>query len=472
MKIVAELTGSQYTIKNNIKLFFIGISASIICVLLFFFGLSLEKSFIALVAVICLAFLFNFYSVYSLFIFSIFVPFQWVFHASVFFSIIVLISFTVNYPDVKIKDFSNPLKKSILIYLLSVIPSLYNSIEPLMSIVMFYNFAGMLVIMFVTMIAIDTNKKMMGVIYLYLAGVFVNSIYVIFLAASTGKRAWGFSGIFYVDFVGLATIISLILFIYSSGIKKIIFSLLLMVSLFGLLLTQTRNAWLSTAVSILLLFFFLIKNSKKYLISFKALVMIIITVATVVVIGYFGSSTFSTNLGDRLNQKSQTTELDDDPYSAGENSFVTRAFIWHTAVMAFIEHPIIGIGTYSFPFSSQNYYKIPKSFYEIFVRNRDPHITYLAVLTETGIVGFIGFMFFIVAIVKLVLNSLKLPVDKTDVIRTVIICFVFAYIIFSMAMTSSWIWGQQSMIMGIFLGMLIGNNNMLTKKSKYANALG
>lgn len=452
-------------------LFFIGISISVICVLAFLFGFSLEQPLLFLAAAISLALLFNFHLVYSLFILLIFVPLQWIFHTSVLFSVIVMISFFVCFPDVKAKDFSNPLNKSILTFILLSMPSLYNSIQPLMSVAMFYNFIGMLVIMYVTMISMDTHKKMMNVIYFYLAGVLLNSFYVIFQAIATGKRVWGFSGIFYVDFVGLAIILSLILFIYSSGIKKIIFSLIMIISIVGLILTQTRNAWISTIVVATTFFLYLLKQSDKKFIKKYNVIGILLVVSLITFVLYFSASSFSTKLETRLSGKAQTFELTDAPESAGENSFIQRAFIWHTATMAFLEHPIIGIGAYSFPFSSQLYYKIPKPFYKTFVQEKTPHITYLAVLTETGAVGFTGFILLLVSVIKLLLTNLMIASKKSDIMRTFLICWAMIYIIISMAMTDAWLFGQQVMIWGIILGLLLANFRILAKKSELNYAL-
>lgn len=459
MKIATEFNYNKYSIKNNIQLFTIGIGFSVVFILSFSFDITVENSLLFLALSGCLALMFSIHTIYSLFLILVFVPLQGVFHVSVLFGIVVLISFLVCYPNIQVKDFSNPFQKAIIIYILSVIPSLYNSISPLMSVAMFFNFISMLLIMLITKIAMDSRKRMMNVVYLYLTGVLINSVYVIYEGVLTGKRTWGFSGIFYVDFVGLATLISLILFIYSSKTKKMFFGLLTVISIIGLILTQTRNAWLSAAISILLLLIFLIKNAKKYKISSKSLILVLFLLVGVSIISYFGASTFSTKLDERLSEKSQTTVLDDDPYSAGENSFVTRAFIWHTAVMAFLEHPIIGIGTYSFPFSSQIYYKIPKSFYEIFVKGRTPHVTYLAVLTETGIIGFLGFIFFLFIVSKTVLGNLSVIISRGDIASKLLINWGFVYILISMLMTDAWLWGQQAMILGIFLGLILADYN-------------
>ena len=152
----------------------------------------------------------------------------------------------------------------------------------------------------------------------------------------------------------------------------------------------------------------------------------------------------------------KTVELsDDNTESVGENSFVSRLMIWHTAISAYAEHPYIGIGAYSFRHSSQLYYKIPKEFYKEFVKKKTPHVTYLQVLTETGIIGFIGFMIFIYAVIRYSLKTLKVGTSLQATQVKLMIIWSLVYIIFSMMMTESWLYGQYIIWLGILLGMLV-----------------
>jgi O-antigen ligase len=192
----------------------------------------------------------------------------------------------------------------------------------------------------------------------------------------------------------------------------------------------------------------------------KRSAIVYLTLVFIVLLIVFSIST-KVDVGERLDVNKNTVSLTDDPESVGLNSFVSRAMIWHTAIYAFLEHPIIGIGPYAFKHTSQLYYIIPKGFYELYVEGRTPHITYLQVLTETGIIGFLAFLFFIITVIKLIVQSLKLLVERDDFIISLMIIWSLVYIIFSMMMTESWLYGPYIVWFGVLLGFLINNKKRL-----------
>lgn len=396
--------------------------------------------------------------IYFLFVATIFLPYNPFLHVSVFFTVFIMLSFLLNSHGYHIDDFQTPLNKAIFIYILSILPSFYNSVDKLVTLGKLFNIVAMLIVMYSISISMRDDKKIASIIYLFLTGVFFNTIYVVYSAISTGNRAFGFSGVFYVDFVGLGSLFLVIIFIYTKGAKKIFSGFLLIFFITGLMLTQTRNAWLSFALSFILLMLYLLKNHKNYSVSPKLLTSFILFMLIVGTVVYFSASNISTSLNDRISGKTQITELTESTASIGENSFITRALIWHTAGNAFLKHPFVGIGIYSFPFSSQYYYTIPKAFYKVYVEGRTPHVTFIAVLAETGIIGFIGFIFLLIVIIKTAFQNLKQLKSRRNIPFSLIINWTFIYMLISMFMTDAWLWGQQLMIIAIFLGLLIAQN--------------
>ncbi len=427
----------------------------LIAVFLLKYGLH-EKFLVPIGAVIMVfSLLASFNTVYSFFILSIFIPYASFLHASVFFTLLLAISFLFVYRGYSGEDFNITLNKAILIYLLSVIPSLFNSVNILASLGKGYNLIGMLVVLYITVITCSKREDIARVINLFLFGVLVNTVYVVILGVMTGKRVFGFSGVFYVDFVGLASLYTGIRFIYSQGSKKIFHGSLLLFFIAGLIITQTRNAWLSFGLSFALLILFLLLQKRGFIKEKKRLLVHSVTVLAVVAIVYAGVSLFSTGLEKRLDQQAQESVLTESTASVGDNSFITRALIWHTAYNAFSKHPVAGIGLYSFPFSSHLYYTIPESFYKAYVENLTPHVTFIAVITETGIIGFAGFVFLLFSILRIVYRNLNRVPKEEWVEISLIVNWSFVYIIISMFMTDAWLWGQQIMIMGFLLGFLM-----------------
>ena len=217
---------------------------------------------------------------------------------------------------------------------------------------------------------------------------------------------------------------------------------------------------------LLSLLIYLIFKAGNFNLNRKLLIFILVFFVGVLAGGYVLVQKINPEFAQRTEE---TTDFKNSISSTGkvENTLVTRLFIWGTAFNMIQKHPILGVGAYSFPITSKYYYTIPKILYQKYVKGRTPHITFLAVLVETGIVGLIGFMFFIISVLVIVMRTIRLAVKKTDKIRTIILTWIFIYIFISMCMTHSWIWGQGAIVFGIVLGLNLANRrNLLALKSQ------
>jgi O-antigen ligase len=400
---------------------------------------------------------------YFVFLILIFLPYLFLVHQAVVFCGVLLFSLIINYKGETKKDLKNPLMLPLVLYILITLPSLINTPEPMLSIRDFSNLIALLIVFCVTLISFKNIADMKNVFYFFILAVLLHSLYVTYLGFTTGKRVFGILNVYYIDFAGLGGVISLILFIYSKGTKRFIFGTIFIVITIGLILTQTRNAWLSFGFAILSLMVFLIVKSKTYRINRSVAVILFVVSLSILSLAYLLVNDVNSKVSDRLDIEKQSTVINpDDPENLGGNSFVSRAFIWHTAVMAYLEHPVLGIGVYAFKHVSQLYYKIPKSFYRLYVVGRTPHVTYLQVLTETGIIGFVFFAIFIISIIRLIGKSSKMPKNKDEVCITLMINWSFVYIIFSMFMTESWLYGQYIVWIGVLLGFLVNNYKLMS----------
>jgi len=147
------------------------------------------------------------------------------------------------------------------------------------------------------------------------------------------------------------------------------------------------------------------------------------------------------------------------------NSLITRILIWDTAIAALKKNPIIGMGLYSFPFAAIDYYTIPRFLFNSYVRGLTPHQTFIAILTETGIIGFIGFSLLLVGILKFLFKAFQKCSDSEQRKRILIINFVQIYILLSMFMTDAWLWGQGLMLFALVLGINIGEYKLSSNRS-------
>lgn len=409
--------------------------------------------------------IYNFYFSYSILLLLLFTPNIIAIHTAVIYSVFVFFSYLLNFYGNRKNSIHHPLIIPFLIYFATTLPSFINTKSIVFSSFGLYNLVALFSMLVATAYAFTSHKRIMNLIYVFLTGILLNGIIVIYLGLSSGKRVFGLLDVFYVDYAGLGSLLALILAIYSKGSKKFFWGVFSLIILYSLIITQTRNAWVSFGASFIILIIYLFFHVDKFKLRRHSLIGIVLTMSFFILVMYFSVATVNTDIQSRLSNQTDVTDLTESPESAGESSILQRFFIWHTAIVAFSEHPVIGIGAYSFPLASKDYYTIPKAFFKTFVFNKTSHVTFLSVLTETGIVGLIGFFIFIFSYLKLLLRTIKLPSEKNDIIRTLIISSALLYISISMFMTDAWLFGQQVVIWGIFLGLLVANYSLLQKKS-------
>lgn len=376
------------------------------------------------------------------------------FSSAEFISILVIISFLICYRNITVKDIIFPNALSIILYGFILLISTIKSVDPLLTIVFslhYLIFVGLIVVFFN---AANKIHQITNVINIFLTIVAFNSIHVIFLALLSGARVFGFAGIMFVDYVGIGIVISSILSLFAkNGTDRIIYLSLIFLFTIALVLTQTRTSWISTFVIMVLINVFISMKEKVFKLKQGTVKRFMTRVSVLLLFGLliaviFNPETFS-RIGD-LNDKSN--ELIS---KSGEvkNSLISRLLIWDTAYNAFMANPILGIGAYSFPFSSMYYYTIPDQFYEMYVETLTPHQTYVAVAVETGLIGIAFFVIMVIAISSYTIKTVIAYANHDH--RSTFLCLggTIMYIIISMFTTDAWLWGHGIVLFGIFLGL-------------------
>lgn len=401
-------------------------------------------------------FSFNIKLILLLTVLNIFVPYILQIHSSVIVSLFLLLSVLLNYSEFETKKYKNPIILSLIIFVFAAVVSLANSHIDLYILMDFFNLIAFVLIVFTIPKIVSEEKEMQKLFLIFVLAVFFHSIIVIFNGLTFGGRTFGLLGVFYIDLAGLAFLYSIIFLLYAKRKIKYLYAILSLTILMALILTQTRNAWLSTVVGLAFLLVVLLFNSKKFLINKRIIIFssIILFLTATVFVSYINSSA-DIDVSRRLDTKTNDVKLSENPASVGENSFVSRLFIWHTAVNAFMKEPVLGIGMYSFKKTSNKYYTIPKPFFKQYVENKTPHVAYLEILVETGIVGFILFLFFLFSVHRNLFQMMKSRIDEKNVITTLVIFVSIIYITFSMLMTEAWVYGQYLVWFGIIIGLLV-----------------
>jgi O-antigen ligase len=413
-------------------------------------------------------FVFSYETMWKAFLFALFLNFS-----PLGFEIVVLmvIPLSIAFIFTHTSNCDTKIKTGILapaiIYVLSVIPSFINSTNIPLSFYFSFNLIAFILLIYLIMHHINNYTQIKNFFKIYLGLAIANGISIIYLVVSTQKRLFGFTGIVYVDYVCIAMLMSIILAFFKKGNLGLFYSLISIFLFTSLLFTQTRNTFISFGATLISLFFFLFRNGKTFKIKRKT--FIVTSILSLILLTGFVFILYSAFplIFDRISQLSSGEKFN---YASetdfGVSSLLTRLLIWHTALQAFLKHPIVGIGAFSFPFESVFYSKIPPFLFKKFVQGLSPHETFIAKLTETGIVGFLGFIVFMISSLRVSFKAFKLTIEKEEKIISLILLSIQLYVFFSMFLTDAWLWGQCGMLWGLLLGISLANYKILLIRRK------
>jgi O-antigen ligase len=388
---------------------------------------------------------------------------------ALFFSIVVLasvpvaVSYFITLKADSSKKVPTPIIIPLSIYIATMLPSFLNMHSYSASLLNLLNFASMIVMLFVVGNYVTSYKQIKTYSLIFLAFSLFNGFNVIVEGLLTKERIFGFAGVVFVDFVCIAILVSVVTAFYIRKSKAVIFIFFGLFLFVSLLFTQTRSILISFVFSLVFLLSFLFMNSVKFSIDKRKLLLQVAAITAILIFTFMILVMFVPEIFGRINEvlSSKPQKNFDGPLVS--NTLISRFLIWHTSISAFLHHPVIGIGAYSFRFDSQLYKTIPIFLYKKWVQGLSPHITYLAVLTETGIIGLIGFMIFIASVVKMDLKSVKLSQSEKQKYYSLGLLVIQIYIFLSMCVTDAWLWGQCGMLWSIVLGLSIANYKIVVR---------
>jgi O-antigen ligase len=371
---------------------------------------------------------------------------------AVLFSFVLGISFLLRHHDIKWNEFANPLTVPLAIYSVCALPSFFNATFPLLSAYKLLNVVGFLIVLYTMVGGIRSYSDLRKLFIVFVMMAAVNSLDVVRLSLVSEKRPFGFAGIWFVDYSALATCLMVAVALSYKGRMRFWSLLIGSLITLALILTQTRNTWISAILTLFVLVVFLairpeiIGISRKDLLKSIGLGILLISIVVLVALQ------INPKFAVRTSQLTEAKHYNISQTGEVGNSLISRLLIWDTALQAFKAHPVIGIGVYAFPYSSQFYYRIPKFLFKLYVEGSHPHQAYLAVLAETGILGILGFIFFIGSAVRYSVRAIYIAHDE-DAKRFALLAFVgMIYCVISMFFTDAWLWGQQIILFGLVAG--------------------
>jgi len=167
-----------------------------------------------------------------------------------------------------------------------------------------------------------------------------------------------------------------VLFIRKNGAASLLRILILVFLIVALVVSQTRSAWLGTAIAFVILLFYKAKESK----SIKPVISAIVAVSVVILIISLINPAIMSIISFIITDRYQ---------SAFESGGAGRTNIWRYGIEIFKYNYLFGSGFMSFPSAFTRYYQdvnVPGLMYGIYA-GRAAHNIYLAILVETGIIG-------------------------------------------------------------------------------------
>ena len=265
-------------------------------------------------------------------------------------------------------------------------------------------------------------RKMFG---WYLAFSVIASISMIFalMQASSG-RTFGFAGGLFNDMLVGANILAFG-YLFAENRRFWLRFPLAVFLLLALVLSQTRGSWLSFSLTLIFMSLAMWYKERNFIRGVFLKRMLPLALIMMVLIP--AAFAFFPKAQESVQQRvGQTVAVETTGHGAKATSFMTRLLIWHTAVQAFLAHPVNGIGVDMFSFVSGDYYTIHPLLWDYYVRALDPHLLMLAFLSETGLIGTFGLVVLFANFFALALRNYRnaeSEEDKAD--GLLILCSIF-----------------------------------------------
>lgn len=348
------------------------------------------------------------------------------------------------------------LQKPILIFIFAISISLIDTADIQKSVMNLFKHLELFVLYFIITNSFSSwklsNIKHVLDYFLYVS-LSATIIAIILLINSDEVRAFGITGIPLAELTVGALIISISFFIFSNSkrttIKYALFSLLLFT---GLVLTQTRGAWISFFLSLAFMWFLVRKKSVGF--SRNRLFGILSILLLSVMITFLVFPNIFTLIAHRVEEIKH--------FEIG--TIQLRLILWEAAIRAFLSHPINGIGLGQFTVLSENFSSLGMS--SIFKENvggLSAHNITFSYLSETGLIGIIGLIIFYTSMLKLARNTFIRAKNLQEIeISTALFTNLF-FVVASSTYAGSWFWGLNGTQFMIFLALSTIVSNKIKK---------
>ncbi len=427
------------------------------------FFVYLEKySFLSLILLFPLIYLwFDFNKLFLFFyIFSFFIGryynYELRLEAVTFISYFLIIFFIVNRKSVFFNNYALPYSLKISAGFLIVAVILSATISPFSSarsIFFSYLFFTFMVSSYIIFRLVSTNNKPDIFIKYYLYGAVISSAIIILQIITTGNlRSTGLSDLGIIDMLicGFLMVLFRYIILEKPNFKFIVSFILLFIVC---ITTQSRFAWLGFSFSFIYGLFICLRFERGFLKN-KLTIIILILLGSFLLIYLTGLYSI---IAGRLFEIKFSVLKSEEGGLEFSNSLDTRAMIWIVAIKTFLANPITGVGYMMFNYVSEEYNVLPEMLYLFYVKDLDPHSTFLSFLCETGAFGFFSFLFYCLIIYRYSMKAIKVSINKFEKYNSIVINIIVTFIIFHSIYAGSFNFGHNAFFMHFIFGLSIGN---------------
>ncbi|MBK7866128.1 MAG: hypothetical protein IPJ75_03545 [Ignavibacteriales bacterium] len=156
--------------------------------------------------------------------------------------------FVVVNKGFKFSELKTPFFAITVIFILFMLPSFFNNMAKTNSGLNMFMWPGFILLFTLLAVALRDIQQINLLTKAFLTFVTLNSVYAIFQGITTGRRAFGFAGIMFVDILGIAIIIVFILLLHAKGKSKAGYGSLFALLVLAMIFNKTRNVWINVAI--------------------------------------------------------------------------------------------------------------------------------------------------------------------------------------------------------------------------------
>ena len=306
-----------------------------------------------------------------------------------------------------------PFDKPLLFFILSTGISMLFAQNRVYALLGFIQFIELVSVFYIINVLVRNQRLIKRIAILYLVivvGQGCLSVYQFFVQGN--PRPGGDTGIGL--HFGMACLAFVIMMLYSSIHKKIVYGILGAFTGFGLLLTLTRTTWLALAGALTCLTIHHIRKQQMAMFTYAILLILLVSIFMPIHILPQSVSGRMVSLSILIVKR--------DIASDSTWTVLSRYMMWRIAWNIFLDNPIYGIGPKGFSFAMP-VYNPGFDIHGIIKRSEEskiasPHNQYFEILADQGIIGILALLLLIIVSVRTAYKVQKNATTKFWVVLT------------------------------------------------------